>query len=403
MKEKIMAYFRSIIVVFVLGVYVACAPVKFDENLSFVCNKTNSECYRVTASGVEHVQRINSPGKEVDILFVIDNSGSMSFEQKKIANRFSSFLTQLDGHRLNYHIGLTTTDISSSDNKPRTINQNGALQDGKLIELRGSNNRKTGKYIIKSDQSSRVSYFNNTVKRQETSTCEQWLEDHGNTGALTEEERRQVTDSCPAFDERGIVAADKAVQRNEHGFLRNGAHLAVVIVSDEDERSVGPLADPESSEYDSDYAGYKIQDEDRPETFIANFRKKYGVNKTLAVHSIIVRTGDDDCLSEQNSQANRVKGFYGTFYERLSNITNGVVGDVCATDYSSQLRSIGSTIVDQTKTADLYCSNPENLEVVFLPAQNAVPYTVEGNRIEFSSYIELDTSVTITYKCPPSS
>ena len=50
--------------------------------------------------------------KDVDILFVIDNSGSMGEEQGKLAGNFSSFISVLEDPavKANYRIGITTTD-----------------------------------------------------------------------------------------------------------------------------------------------------------------------------------------------------------------------------------------------------------------------------------------------------
>jgi len=50
--------------------------------------------------------------KDVDILFVIDNSGSMGEEQANVAANFESFITVLEDPEVkaNYRIGVTTTD-----------------------------------------------------------------------------------------------------------------------------------------------------------------------------------------------------------------------------------------------------------------------------------------------------
>ena len=57
----------------------------------------------------------------------------MSYEQARLASRFQNFINDLDSKGYDYRIAMITTDISASDNAPRLVNQNGALQDGKLI------------------------------------------------------------------------------------------------------------------------------------------------------------------------------------------------------------------------------------------------------------------------------
>ncbi len=47
---------------------------------------------------------------EVDILWMIDNSGSMAAEQEKVAGRFNQFFNQLIISGVDYHIGVITSD-----------------------------------------------------------------------------------------------------------------------------------------------------------------------------------------------------------------------------------------------------------------------------------------------------
>ena len=49
---------------------------------------------------------------DVDILFVIDNSGSMGSNQTNIKNNFDSFMTAFGAAGVSYHIALITTDSS---------------------------------------------------------------------------------------------------------------------------------------------------------------------------------------------------------------------------------------------------------------------------------------------------
>jgi hypothetical protein len=51
------------------------------------------------------------PASKVDILWVIDNSGSMSSEQKKLADRFTAFFKQLNSSLVDFHIGVVTTSL----------------------------------------------------------------------------------------------------------------------------------------------------------------------------------------------------------------------------------------------------------------------------------------------------
>ena len=65
---------------------------------------------------------IQKPEGKVDILWVIDNSGSMSEEQDAIATNMDSFLQFFVGANVDFHMGVITTDTDDAF-------QNGILQD----------------------------------------------------------------------------------------------------------------------------------------------------------------------------------------------------------------------------------------------------------------------------------
>ncbi|MEM6928046.1 MAG: vWA domain-containing protein [Myxococcota bacterium] len=46
-----------------------------------------------------------------DVLFVVDNSGSMSDNQAALASNFPSFIEAISGSGLDYHVGVITTDV----------------------------------------------------------------------------------------------------------------------------------------------------------------------------------------------------------------------------------------------------------------------------------------------------
>ena len=62
---------------------------------------------------------------EVDILWVVDNSTSMSDEQQAITSAFPTFMNFFLGSGLDYHIGVVSTDMTDPD------------QSGRLIEAQG--------------------------------------------------------------------------------------------------------------------------------------------------------------------------------------------------------------------------------------------------------------------------
>ena len=113
----------------------ACAPKKFNKDASInACQNFEQIC--LSTNGTDYFDYTkNIDGGTLDILFIDDNSGSMSFEQARMANKFNEFINVLQNKKINYNIGITTTDIKTDSNPERSINKNGQLQNGDLIEI----------------------------------------------------------------------------------------------------------------------------------------------------------------------------------------------------------------------------------------------------------------------------
>jgi hypothetical protein len=57
-------------------------------------------------------QTVQQPDNgKVDILWVVDDSGSMAWAQKELAEKFSSFVHALSIADINFHLGVTTTSM----------------------------------------------------------------------------------------------------------------------------------------------------------------------------------------------------------------------------------------------------------------------------------------------------
>lgn len=68
-------------------------------------------------------------------------------------------------------------------------------------------------------------------------------------------------------------------------------------------------------------------------------------------HSIVVKSNDLECKVLQENQlydGKKIKAYYGSLYEELSMKTQGIIGTVCAQDYGSQLKLIGTVITSNT-------------------------------------------------------
>lgn len=368
----------------------SCSKVEFKSQPNNSCVQTNQQygSDACTTSNGYNVYSYSLTTGKVDILFVVDNSRSMYTEQTEMANRFSGLASSINS--LDWQIAVTTTDISTSPNNstPNDANGSGTLQDGKLIYFPNGS-----KFIRKSDSNTQ-SQFEQTIMRPETQVCEA----NGSP--------------CPSNDERGIYAANLAVElastRGNVGsnrFFRPDAHLAIVILSDEDERSNG-------GNIANDNGLYDLQTRDLPETLVRNVESSLGPGKIFSVHPIIVKPTDSSCNSQEKTQAGTSGSFdrYGNIYaelatpnsalQALGNIVDGHLGDICATNYTSELGDMGQIITQNVSIIQLACA-PINLEVRLNDTlQGSSAYYVDSsNRLHLTPAASAGIQVSLNYKC----
>lgn len=274
--------------------------------------------------------------KKVDVLFVIDNSGSMAYEQQSMGQRTSQFISILQG--LDYQIAVTTTDPG-----------NVALGDGRLIPITGGDGRKVIDSSISATAAQNL--LSRTLQRPETGSGY----------------------------EQGIRAVYRAVERfaqNENdlrSFLRSDAQLSVVLISDEDESANTTKNDPAQ--------------------LLSLINSTWSGQKRFNFNSIITRPGDSACLSTYGYT-------YGERYKTISSMTGGVLGNVCATDYTAQVSGIADEIRRLLKTLTLSCQPLSQFAMSIKRDGQLLTnvYTIEGLNIKFTSELE-PGNYEIEYTC----
>jgi len=292
----------------------------------------------VTAVTRSIIHDINiSEYRKWDILFVIDNSGSMAYEQKNMAERTRNFLSVLRG--LDWQIAITTTD-------PGTKPVGG---DGKFLELTG----RKGEFLLNSNmgEANAQKLLSDTLQRPEIGS--------GN--------------------EQGIRSTYRVVERSLTGgsthaqFFRSGAHFAVVLISDEDESANTTKNDPQS---------------------LLNFiSSTYSGQKNFLFNSIITIPGDTACR--------KTYGYaYGERYKIMSELTGGVIGSVCASDYASQVTGVAERIRSMAQAFTLNCVPVQERGVRIYRDGVLVtePYVLDGVRLSFAQAI-LPGQYRLEYSC----
>jgi hypothetical protein len=241
----------------------------------------------------DRFEQLETP--EVDILFVIDNSCSMSEEQASLTANFQSFIQFADAQALDYRIAVVTTDVDGCPS-PLSPQRPGALDQGQCGYFADGNGDNTARdpswrLITPDEQPSAESAF--------AAIATQGINGSGS--------------------ERGLEAAYQALSSPiitgwNSGFLRPSAYLALIFVSDEEDQSNNAV---------DFYVNYFLA--------IKGFR-----NTALFSASSIVGDAPNGC---GNFQADA-----GVRYIDVADRTGGIFESICTGDWGSSLQNLGLSV-----------------------------------------------------------
>jgi hypothetical protein len=248
-----------------------------------------------------------APSNAVDILWVIDDSTSMREEQAAVRAAGADFIAQLETAEMDFHLGVITTDGEST-------------------------NTKTGVLL------GSPAYLSSACRED------------GNTADCTyaEDFATRVEQGTGGSDqEKGLEVALAAVSRPlaetfNAGFVRDGALLMIIVLTDENDCSDGGRLGPNATGEDC----YTRYGELTPVgDIVADLRD---AKKSLG--------GGDVVMSgiigpEKTSQCDFAVA--GRRYDEAIRMLGGVVADICLADYSPIMQSLGLAATGITSTFQL--------------------------------------------------
>ena len=218
---------------------------------------------------------------EIDILWVVDSSGSMAPKQQNLANNFESFITSFLDKSFDFHMSIVRSDLSS-----RT-GSDGSFEGTPTV--------------LKSNTQNLTSTFQKNIKV-------------GDEGASNQ----KVLDTIEK-----ALSAEKLANENS-GFWRENAHLAIIVVSDADDN-------------DSDTNVNNIinfLNTNKPKITDPNTGLEYDGFSTHAIISFKSNCNTCNIVSEK-----------GVKFISLVEATGGFAGDICDNDFSSGLSQISDRII----------------------------------------------------------
>ena len=280
---------------------------------------------------------------KIDILIVIDNSGSMDVERAALGNRLKNFLDPLAG--LDWQLCVTTSDVGDQNGQP-----------------------------IKFPNGSRV------LTPATVNAEQQFLDAVVNVADGT-------------GDEEPVRAQVRAFTNPDSNCYRADAALVSVSLTDEDERSTGGYFQFR------DHRQFKeLVADNLGEAVVAAVQSKWGRQKVFTAHAIVIKSGDQACYNIQAAQNNNA--YHGTRLEHLAALTDGKVGNICAADYAAQMTSIGDHVKTTTSALTLACAPLSPPQVILPPAYSSTQVTNSGDKLYFNPVLPAGVNVTVNYTCP---
>lgn len=355
----------------------ACGPVKFSspssaENPPPAPTPAPTDPTQNSVLRDVHYNNTVAPQNyKLDIILVVDDSNSMLPDNQKLAAKLSGFITKLQNSNIDWQMCATVT-------RPLPITSTQTAWGASVYWQNSSTPSTSLGMVLKKGTSNLSTIFSNTIN-------------YINAGWLNSD------------DERGIKAAYHHVYNGDYryqpnnGCYRSDSAITYIIISDEDERSIG--GDSSQQFYSTELK--PLENEDRPAFFANSVRETFGADRRFTVNSIIVIPGDTACKSAQDSSGSQ--SHYGFKYQKLSSITGGGVGSICDSDFSTNLDLFFGKIQNSLSSVPLECVPYNgNVTVTITPTIGSVTSKVEGQNLVFDVPVPDNHTIDIKYQCSDS-
>jgi hypothetical protein len=260
-----------------------------------------------------HQSSATAVNDKMDILWVIDNSSSMTPLQTNLTANFTSFIDNFQTKGYDFHMAVTTSDAYLADTRFRNIPTQSLFRDTNSV------GQSSGILDILSTTQNLANVF--------------------------------LINATPGAngsgDERALSSIMSALKNNLNaGFLRPDSFMSVIILSDEDDFSSSTrpeyswLSNGGVPDHSYSYAGL-----DTVNSYVSaldTLTNSTGATRRYNVNAIAVV--DQNCL--QRHVAVSPSSIVGQRYMSIAGLTNGITGSICDATYSTSLINIQKNIFE---------------------------------------------------------
>lgn len=284
---------------------------------------------------------------KIDMLFLVDSSGTMATHQENLGNNFDAFISEFINKGFDFNIAVASTDAwvreynynaggcfsnPNPSGNPDTLYRSSAdcmmtlatygelasFRDGDIYgEQDGTPGERSGEYLITSlmHPSDIWSLFMTNVKVGVRGDGREW-----GLGSLRGTLR---------LNEDGTRGYGSETHTVLDSFRRDDAFFALIIVSDEDDQSRRTNGTHYSNT--DDFVNSFVNLLDTYTNSSPDLRRYH-------VSTIVIE--DEDTCDNLHPQAEQ-----GDRYVALANAVDGIVGDICSDDFSEDLFAISEKII----------------------------------------------------------
>lgn len=271
---------RRILLILTVLFAVSCSPEASKQYLV----PTYQKGPKVTSKG-----KVNYTGGKVDILFVIDNSGSMGSHQTTLSNNINVFINDFSQTSLlDYHIGVVTTDVDRCSSTVLIAGECGLLYG-------------TPKFV-----DNKTPNLISVLKKNLMP---------GTDGSAEEKSFDPIENALSLVNTKGF----------NKGFYRSSAYLAIIFITDTEDQS----------------------DQTEKEIYAKLLALKKNDPRKVLGYGVFIPTKEMSKCYGESMVPTKLEGFLNLVVNAKAAVNQF---SLCDPDFGKRLSEIGQNIINQTST-----------------------------------------------------